>query len=459
MEIVTQKPAKKNDYTEGSVMGSILRMGLPSMIGFMAQNIYGLVNMFWVSRLPQSEAAVAGITFFNNLGWFLSTVNHLIGPGSVAIISRRYGEKQYDLAEKAIKETLVLKLITGAIFGVVGFAFLPQLMYAIGARDEALTLGLQYGQIVMLGLPVNFAIWTIFTALRGVANPQKAMVLMLSFSALNIVLDPILIFGWFGLPALGMVGAAFASVITFTVIFLVGVWLFFAGHTNVRLHLKGREKMAWDTMWVLIRIGIPSWLAEMSHSGSRLVITPLIAGYGTAVVAAYGVGNQIMGLGFTILVGIGLGLSALIGQTVGSDKMERAKTTGDKSIALGVGIMVGFGLIVFGLAPQIVGLFFGNPVTVKHGVTLLRVFSLGFPFFGALMMVEFVHTGVGMNTPAMVVNFINSWLLQVLPIFLVRQFFSSSENVVWWIMTAGGVVSAIMFYAYYKRGRWLTVKV
>jgi putative MATE family efflux protein len=342
---------------------------------------------------------------------------------------------------------------------LIGFLFLPQMMYAIGARDEAYTLGLQYGQIVMLGLPVNFAIWTIFTALRGVANPHKAMVLMLSFSVLNMILDPILIFGWFGLPALGMVGAAIASVITFTVIFLAGVWLFFAGFTNVRLHIKSREKMAWDTMWVLIRIGIPSWLAEMSHSGARLVITPLIAGYGTAVVAAYGVGNQIMGLGFTLLVGIGLGLSALIGHTVGSEKMERAKKTGDKSIALGAGIMAAFGLIVFALAPQIVGLFFKNPETVAHGVTLLRVFSLGFPFFGVLMMVEFVHTGVGMNTPAMVINIINSWLLQVLPIFLLRQFFGGGEQVVWWIITLANVVCAFLFYAYYLRGRWLTVKV
>ena len=459
MATATSQLQEKTDYTEGSVMGSILKMGLPSMFGFLAQNIYGLVNMFWVSRLPASEAAVAGITFFNNLGWFLSTVNHLIGPGSVAIISRRYGEKQYDLAEKAIKETLVLKMATGAIFGVIGFLFLPQLMYAIGARDEAYTLGLQYGQIVMLGLPINFAIWTIFTALRGVANPHQAMILMLGFAGLNMILDPILIFGWFGLPALGMRGAAIASVVTFLVVFLVGIWLFFAGRTNVRLHWKGHAKMSWDTMWVLIRIGIPSWLAEMSHSGSRLVITPLIAGYGTAVVAAYGVGNQIMGLGFTLLVGIGLGLSALIGQTVGSEKMERAKKTGDKSIALGVGIMAAFGLLVFVFASPIVGVFFKNPETVAHGVTLLRVFSLGFPFFGALMMCEFVHTGVGMNTPAMVINLINSWLMQVIPIFLLRQFIGGGEAVVWWIMTLANVVSAFMFYAYYQRGRWLTVKV
>ncbi len=450
---------KRTDYTEGSVTNAIMKMGLPSMFGFLSQNIYGLVNMFWVSHLPQSESAVAGITFFNNLAWFLGTFNHLIGPGSVAIISRRYGEKEYDKTEKAIKETLVLKLFFGAIFGIVGFLFLPQMMYLIGARDEALSLGLQYGRIIFVGLPINYAIWTVFTALRGVANPHKAMALMLSFSVLNMILDPILIFGWLGLPAMGMVGAAYASVITFFTIFIVGVWLFFAGHTNVRLHWKGREKMSLDTMWILVKLGIPSWLAEMSHSSSRLVITPMIAGFGTAVVAAYGVANQIMGLGFTILVGIGLGLSSLIGHTVGAQKIERAKATGDKSIVLAVGIMTVFGLCIFIFARQVLGIFFSNPETIAHGVGLMKIVALCFPFMGALLMIEFIHTGVGLNTPAMVVNMINAWVLQVIPIFIFRGYFGGGETTIWWIMTFAGVLSASLFYIYYQRGRWLTVRV
>jgi putative MATE family efflux protein len=447
------------DYTEGSITSSILKMGLPSMFGFMSQNIYGLVNMFWVSHLPQSESAVAGITFFNNLAWFLGTFNHLIGPGSVAIISRRYGEKEYDKTEKAIKETLVLKLLFGAVFGVVGFIFLPQMMYLIGARDEALALGLQYGRIIFIGLPINYAIWTIFTALRGTANPHKAMVLMLGFSVLNIALDPILIFGLFGLPAYGMVGAAYASVITFTVIFSIGIWLFFSGHTNVRVHWKSKEKMSLDSMWILVKLGIPAWLAEMSFSSSRLLITPMIAGFGTAVVAAYGVANQIMGLGFTLLVGIGLGLSALIGHNVGADKIERAKSTGDKSIALGVGIMTVFGLMIFAFAPQVLGIFFSNSETIKHGVGLMRIIALCMPFMGALMIIEYVHTGVGLNTPAMVVNIINAWVLQVLPIFIVRQFFGGGELAIWWIMTLAAAISSCAFFIYYQRGRWLTIRV
>jgi putative MATE family efflux protein len=459
MTEATETDIKRTDYTEGSVTNAILKMGLPSMFGFLSQNIYGLVNMFWVSHLPQSEAAVAGITFFNNLAWFLGTFNHLIGPGSVAVISQRYGEKEYDRAEKAIKETLVLKLGVGVIFGIIGYIFLPQMIYLVGARGEALDLGLKYGRIICIGLPINFAIWTIFTALRGVANPHKAMALMLSFSVLNMVLDPIMIFGFLGCPAFGMVGAAYASVITFATIFTIGIGLLFSRHVNVRLHIWSKEKMSLETMWILVKIGIPSWLAEMSYSSARLVITPLIAAFGNTVVAAYGVANQVMGLGFTVLVGIGLGLSSLIGHTVGAGKLERAKKTGDKSIALGAGIMAVYGLIVFVFAPQILGIFFQHQETIAHGVLIMRIFGLMLPFFGVMMMCEFVHTGVGLNTPSMVIYFINAWVLQVLPIFVMRQFFNVGETTVWVTIALAGVMGGILYYTYYRRGRWLTVRV
>ena len=108
---------KKADFTEGSIIGSILKMGLPSMFGFLSQNIYALVDTYWVSRLPEEEAAVAALTFFSTILWMFFSFNQLVGPGSVAIISRRYGEKEYELVEKAIKETLFLKLFFGFLFG------------------------------------------------------------------------------------------------------------------------------------------------------------------------------------------------------------------------------------------------------------------------------------------------------------------------------------------------------
>lgn len=450
---------QRTDFTEGSVLGSILRMGLPSMIGFLSQHLYSVADMFWVSRLPEGENGVAAITFFTNLMWILFAFNSLIGPGSVAIISRRYGERDFDRTETAIKETLILKLFFGLLVNIVGLIFLPIMLRLLGAEGEAYAMGVTYGRIVIVGLPVFYAAYSIFTALRGVANPNLAMALMIGSNALNVILDPLLMFGWFGLPAYGIAGAAYATVASFAVCFVVGMLLFLSPYVNVQLHLRSRVPVSVASMWKMLWLGVPAWIGELSWSLSRLLITPIIATFGTGVVAAFGASMQVFGFGIALIVGIGLGLSSLIGHNLGALKYARAKTTADHAIWLGAGIMGTLGLLTFVFAETYMRIFFDNAETIRHGATLLRITAVGYPFFGAFIMLEQVHLGVGLNTPFMIVSIIHSWALQVLPAVIVTQVFGWPQTAVWWVLTISGMITTVAFYWYYQRGRWLTAKV
>lgn len=429
------------------------------MFGFLAQHVYAMADMFWVSRLDGGEAGVAAITFFNNMMWLVFAFNHLVGPGSVAVISRRYGEKDYLNAEKAIKETLLLKLGFGIPLAILGWIFLPELLSYIGAEGEALSLGIVYGRIMLVGLPIMFTTYSVFTALRGVANPNLAMGLMLGSNVLNGVLDPLLMFGHFGLPAWGIRGAAIASVASFTLTLIVGVLLFTTPWTNVRLRMAGAARLSFASAWKIVRIGIPAWLGELSWSGSRLLLTPIIATFGTPVVAAYGVGTQWFAFGIMILVGIGLGLSSLIGHNIGGGKLDRAKKTADQAIMLSVGIMTVLGVLTFLFARQYVSLFFKSEETIGYAVEILRIFALGYPFFGVFIMLENIHSGVGLNMPMMVFVSIHSWGFQVLPSLLVTQVFGWDQNAVWIVLAASGCLTSLLFYLYYRRGKWLTVSV
>ncbi len=450
---------KRADFTEGSIIGSILKMGLPSMFGFLSQNIYALVDTYWVSRLPEEEAAVAALTFFSTILWMFFSFNQLVGPGSVAIISRRYGEKEYELVEKAIKETLFLKLFFGFLFGIIGYFTVDEMLLLMGARDMAFSLGVGYGRIMFLGMGIMYATYSIFTAMRGIANPQMAMILMIGSNILNVILDPLFIFGYFGLPAMGVEGAAYASVISYSLTFIIGMYLFYFDYTSVKIRFKSNVKISMNSMWKLLKIGIPAWAGSMSFSAARLIIMPLIATFGTSVVAAYGIGNQITSVGIMILVGIGLGLSSLIGHNIGSGKIERAKKTADQAIYLSVGLMIFFGVITFIFSSQLIRLFFESEETVRIGSIMLKIFAVGYPFFGIFFMVEEIHIGVGLNTPTMIINIIHSWILEVIPIYFLTQYLGYSEVAIWWIISAAGAITSIMFYWYYKRGKWLTVKV
>ncbi|MFZ5981792.1 MAG: MATE family efflux transporter [Candidatus Zixiibacteriota bacterium] len=448
----------RQDYTEGSILTSILKMGLPSMFGFLIHQIYGIVDTYWVSKLSEGESAVAGITFFNSIMWLFFSFNQLVGPGSVAIISRRYGEKNFELVEKAIKESIILKLFFGLVLGLAGFIFAEKMLSLIGAEGDAIALGVAYGRVMFLAMPILYATYTIFTAMRGVANPNMALILMLVSNLLNMVIDPLLIFGYFGLPEFGIRGAAYASVLSYFLTFMAGLYLFYGDRTNVKLNWKGAVGVEINSMWKMIKIGLPALLGELSFSGSRLVIVPMIATFGTSVVAAYGIGTQVTSLGVMILVGIGLGLSSLIGHNLGSGKKDRAKKTADQAILLGVGIMTVFALLAFVFARFVLGIFFDNAETIAYGVTLLRIFALGFPFIGAFIMLEEIHLGVGLNMPAMVITIVHSWVFQVLPILLVTEVFGFGEIAVWCVFSIAILISSNLFYQYYRRGKWLTIK-
>ncbi|MCK4414036.1 MAG: MATE family efflux transporter [Candidatus Eisenbacteria sp.] len=451
------KPLQSGDHTEGSIIGSILRMGVPSMIGFAVGNLYDLVDAYWLSRL--GSAPVAAVSILAPFLWVIHSANMIVGAGSVAVISRRYGEGDVLGTELAIRETFLLKWIAALLVGALGFLTVPWIVRLLGAQGEVIGLGTTYGRIIFAGLGFNFATYSVFTALRGVANPKKAMLLMLGFTGLNIVLDPLMIFGWWIFPALGIAGAAWASVISYAVAFTVGVLIFVGGGAHVRLHLRGGRPVQWRVMAQIMKIGGPSAIGSVSFSLARTAIMPMIATFGMGVVAAYGIGTRVTAFGVMMVVGIGLGLSALIGHNLGAGKLERARRTAQQAMLLALGLMLVLAGVVFFGAGAIMRRFFTDPETIGHGIELMRVLAVGFPFIGLHIMMENIYAGVGENRPAMVCSMIEAWVLEVPAVYVLSRVLGLGPVAVWWAVTGATALGAMGFYAYFRRGRWLHVNV
>jgi len=445
------------DHTEGSIIGSILRMGIPSMIGFLSGTIYDLADMFWLAKLGAPQ--VAAVTIFSTFYWVLSSSNQIVGSGSVSVISRRYGEKDLDQTEAAIKETLLLKLGLGVFFGTIGFLLAEWGMRMLGAQGVVVGLGTQYGRIMTLGMAVSMASYTVYTALRGVGDPNKAMIIMLSGACVNAVLDPFLIFGWLGFPRMGIRGAAVASVIGYFSTFIAGVVIFYGGFTNIRLHLKGKARLQIRRMWQMVRIGLPSGVNSISFSLSRSVIMGLVAIFGTNVVAAYGVGNRIAHVGVMMIVGMSLGTANLIGHNLGAGKHARALTTSKQAITLALGIMafLGAGSAIF--ARTIVQFFFSDPELITLGVTLLRIQALAFPMWGITVMIEDIFTGAGDTLPPMLVGVAGAWVVEIPAIIFATKVLHMSQTGVWWAMVAATAINAAVIWKWYLLGKWLHRKV
>lgn len=423
------------------------------MIGFAALNIYDIVDMFWVAKLGAEP--VAAITIFSSFYWVISSANQIAGTGSVAVISRRYGEKNYPETERAIKDTILLKWMLAIFFGSIGFFLIDKILVLLGAKGDVVNMGIRYGKVQFLGLGFAFSTFTIYTALRSIGNPNIAMAIMLGSTGLNLILDPFLIFGWWFFPKLGVVGAAVASVISFSTAFFTGLLVFFSGKCNVTLHLKSRVRLKVKSLLQIIRIGLPTGINNMSFSFARLIIMPLVAVFGTGVVAIYGIGMRISSLGIMVIVGMGLGLSSLIGQNLGARKLERAKKTANLTSLFAMGIMTFFGLVNFVFAPFIVKIFFQAPDLVSLGTTLLRIQAVGFPFLGLYIILEEVFAGAGDNVPSMIIGMIYSWALEIPLVLLFTKIFGFNQNGVWWAIVLATFVGSSLFYFWYRKGRWL----
>lgn len=446
------------DTTEGSIIGSILKMGIPSMIGFGIGNLYTLIDTWWLARLGPEQ--VAALTIIGPMLWVVHSANHIVGVGSVAIISRRYGEKDYLRTEMAIKETILLKWLAAILISIAGYFAAPTAISLLGAEGEVLEMGIIYSRIMFIGLGFNFSTYSVFTAMRGVANPNLAMGIMIGLSVFNMILDPFMIFGWWIFPKMGIAGAAWASVISYVLAFAAGMVFLHTGMTNVTLRFNREGKIRWITMWRILKIGAPSALGQISFSAARMVIMPMIAMFGTSVVAAYGIGQQVGHIGIMLLVGIGLGLSALIGHTVGAKKYARAKETARQALLLAIGIMTVIGVVSAIFARFIMGLFFpDNPEIIGYGVTLLRILAVASPFLGMWLMIENIYTGVGENRPAMFFNIFHAWVLEIPAVYLCTQVFNLTQDAVWVAITGAMIINTIAFYFYYRRGTWLKAEV
>ncbi|MBD3334181.1 MAG: MATE family efflux transporter [Candidatus Eisenbacteria bacterium] len=442
---------------EDGILGPILRMGIPSMIGFLSLNIYDLTDMFWVSRLGADR--IAAITLFQSFHWVINSANQVIGTGSVAVISRRYGAGDTARTEASIKETLLLKAVSGLLFGLLGFIFLPFIMELIGAEGNVLPMSVQYGRIMLAGLAVTFCTFSLYTALRSVGNPKLSMLLMLGGTALNMALDPFFIFGWGPFPELGLVGAAVASVTSHVLVVVAGIALLYGGAANVRLHLSGEEPLSWSSMRRILSISLPSAVNSVSWSMARLVIMPFIAAFGTGVVAAYGMANRVVALGILLVVGLGLGVASLIGQILGANLTERARRTAALALRTAAGINVVFALIVGALAAQIAGIFLHDPQVRAVGAEILRIQAFSFPFFAAFIMMEEIYSGAGDTVPPMIFGILLDWILMVPIIILGTRWWGFGPTAVWWTITLSVVAATIAFYIHYRRGTWLRRRV
>jgi len=448
------------DITEGNVLRNVLYMGIPSMIGFGAMTIYGLTDIYWVGRLGTSQ--VAAVTLFGAIAWVLGSMNQIVGTGSVALISRRYGEKDYEATRDVIRQTILLKVAVAVVMAAIGLLIVPRVLTFMNAEPDARAYAITYANVYLYGLPFMFSSYTIYTALRGVGDAPKAMYIMLTSTCLNVVLDPIFMFDRLPFRALegvrglglGIAGAALATVFSATIAVAIGLYVLAAGKSNITVPMWRRFHPRIGVMLQILGIGGPAGLNSIMRSMAHWFVTTLVATFGTVVVAAYGFAGRIMELGILFGVGLSLGVSALVGQNLGANKKDRAHEAVVKATLLVMGITAVLGAVEFAFARQILGFFTPDPDVVSTGIILVRLLAAAQIWIAMHITMSAAFWGSGDTWPPTIIAGVVEWGIQIPLILLAIHVLSTTELGVWWAMFTASCVEILMTFFWFQRGHW-----
>lgn len=440
------------DLTRGSILGNVLYMGVPSMIGFAAMTVYALTDMFWVARL--GTAQVAAITLFGSFLWVLTSINSLVGSGSVAVISRRFGERDYDGAACAIEQTLLMKVAAAIPMSVIGYFTVAYVLSFMTDDADVVAFGGTYGRILFLGLPFMFSSYSVYTALRGMGEAPKAMYIMLFSTGLNIALDPLFIFGL----GMGVGGAATATVISAVCAVAVGLYVLRSPRRAARIGEKGL-RIDLRTMSRILEIGFPPFIESVARSLAHWVFAVFVAVFGTLIVASYGICMRIIEFGIVFAVGLELGASAIVGQNLGAGKPDRAEASARNAALLALVISLTLSTVEIIFAEEIMMIFGKSDEVRVVGAHVLRYFAVAQPLIATSIALSCAFYGSGKTWPPTIGELVSTWAFQIPVAALLIYVLGHGSDSMWTVVILAKALYFCMLILWYRRGSWKEVEI
>ena len=410
---------------------------------------FNLIDSIWVGRLlgPAALAAVSTAGFYV---WVALSLGEMVEIGLIAVAARRHGEGDPERAARAAAAAVAYALVAGLVVSVVGWLLADTLFRVMTVPAEVASLGHTYLSTWVLGGPLVFGFFAIEATFRAAGDTRTPFMMLAGSVGVSIVLDPLLIAGIGPFPRLGVEGAALASVMVRGGGFLVGCII------ALRRGLLRVSAPEWRVLPTIVRIGMPLSLAGVLLSVIYMWLTRFTARFGTAALAALGVGHKMEGLGFIAISGFSLAASAMVGQNLGAGQEARAREA--------VRLTVGYCLIVtvttavaFLLIPaQLVALFTRDAQVIADGVLYLRVIAFAQIGQSFELILEGALAGAGYTFWPQIVSTSLTAMRIPLAAWWSRVFGLLG---IWLALSVTAISRGVAMVLFWKSGRWRAVKV
>ena len=380
------------------IQKAYMKLALPVVFSSVLTLVYNMVDMFFVARTGDT-AIVAGVTLCAPIFTLLIAMGDIFGLGGASVISRLFGMKKNEDGKRLSVFCLDGCFLFGIVVALLLLLFKNPILHLLGVNAETMAASSSYYFWIALGSPLVILALAPTNLLRTEGHATAAMIGSVTGSIVNIILDPVFIFGL----NLGAAGAAIATVLGNLCADIFYVW-FIARHSRwLSMKLKGFHISSSEVKEILM-IGIPSSITNVMQSIGAMLLNNFLLPYGNDRIAAYGIVSKITMIVVMIMVGFSFGGQPLYGYLYGAKMKERMRACMKYAYALVVGIAICISLILAFCAPQMISVFMNDPAMISIGVPLLRAVLIGMPFIGFTMVSTCVFQSCGKPVPALILS-------------------------------------------------------
>ena len=440
----------REDYTKIPLPRAIVLLAIPMMLEFVMQSTFGLVDIYFVGKLGPPAIAAVGLTGSVTILVF-ATVSGL-SMGTTATVARRIGEGSQEAAGRAAWHAILAGIMGAVPVSLTGYLLAPNLLRWMGAGPE-IEAGYQYTAVLFAGSVTIFLLSINNAIFRGSGDAATAMRALWLANVLNIVLDPLLIFGIGPFPELGLTGAAIATTLGRGLGVVYQLRVLVRERKNVSFT---RVAMRWDAtvFWDLLRISVPGMGQSIVATASWLGLTRIIALFGGTVIAGFTLALRLIHSANLASQGISNATATLVGQNLGANRPDRAERAVILTGFVNFSILSTICLAFWQFAEPLLQVFTADAEVVDHGVQCLKLISAGYALFGFWMIFRQAFNGAGDTTTPAWMSFFCYWCFELPLGYALAKPLGLGAVGVYGALVISGATSSIIGYILFRRGTW-----
>jgi putative MATE family efflux protein len=444
------------DYTQIPLKRAILLLAVPMMLELVMESTFAVVDIFFVGKLGPSAVATVGLT--ETFLFLVYAMGMGLAMAVTAVVARRIGERDTDAASVAAVQAILVGILSAIPFALAGIFFARDLLALMGADEWTLTEGYRYTQVMLTGNVVIMLLFIINAIFRGAGDAAIAMRVLWIANAVNMVLDPLLIFGIGPFPEMGVTGAAVATTIGRGVGVALQLWWLFSGGKHIRV-TSSHMRVSGDVLLNIVKTSLGGIGQMVVGMTSWIFLMRILADVGSAAVAGATITIRVMMLTLMPAWGMSNAAATLVGQNLGAGQPARAEAAVWAIGRYNMAFLVVVSLLYWFLNEELVAIFTDDAQVIAVGGEWIRILSYSYFIYGWWMVAIQAFNGAGDTRTPTLINVVFFWLIQI-PVswWLAIQLGWMEAGVFWGVFiseTSCGLFTLWLF----SRGGWKSVKV